>query len=300
MMKKIFFIILLFVGLILSVPGHAAKIFAEKVGSKINITIGDKYFTSYIFSEDEKYPFLYPVNGPLSGGSVTSMRNADYPHHSSLFFGCDQVNGGNYWQEGLDRGRIISLKAKIVKQGGDTVIITDECIWSRPAAISPVRDTRKIIITAPDATVRQIDIEIKMEMLTDVTIPKTNHSLFSIRMAADLSVLNGGTMINAEGLKNEEETFGKASPWIDYYGRRGDVVEGLAIFQHPTNPWFPSPWFTRDYGFMSPTPMYWPENGTSTFLKKGMVLNLRYRVIVHTGDYKEAKIAEEYARYKTE
>ena len=300
MMKKLFFIILIFAGLILTVPVHAAKIVAEKVGSKINITVGDKYFTSYIFSEDEKYPFFYPVNGPVSGGSVTSMRNGDYPHHSSLFFGCDQVNGGNYWQEGLERGRIISLNAKIVKQGGDTVIITDECIWSRPGAISPVRDTRKIIITAPDATVRQIDIEIKMEMLTDVTIMKTNHSLFSVRMAADLSVLNGGTMINAEGLKNEEETFGKSSPWIDYYGKRGDGIEGLAIFQHPSNPWFPSPWFTRDYGFMSPTPMYWPENGTSTFLKKGTVLNLRYRVIVHSGDYKQAKIAEEFAKYKSE
>ena len=113
------------------------------------------------------------------------MRNGEYPHHSSLFFGCDLVNGGNYWQEGLERGRIISVNAGIVKQGGDTVIITDECIWSRPGAISPVRDTRKIIITSPDATIRQIDFEITMEMLTDVTIMKTNHSLFSARMAAD-------------------------------------------------------------------------------------------------------------------
>ena len=89
----------------------AAKINAVKVGSKINVTINGKYFTSYIFSDDEKYPFFYPVNGPLSGGSVTSMRNAEYPHHSSLFFGCDLVNGGNYWQEGLERGRIISVNA---------------------------------------------------------------------------------------------------------------------------------------------------------------------------------------------
>ncbi len=89
-----------------------------------------KYFTSYIFSDDEKYPFFYPVNGPVSGGSVTSMRNAVYPHHTSLFFGCDLVNGGNYWQEGLERGRIISVNAQIEKQGGDTVIITDECIWA--------------------------------------------------------------------------------------------------------------------------------------------------------------------------
>ena len=50
-------------------------------------------------------------------------------------------------------------------------------------------------------------------------IHKTNHSLFSARMAADLSVTNGGTMINAEGAKGEKDTFGKESPWMDYYGQ---------------------------------------------------------------------------------
>jgi hypothetical protein len=291
-------ILLALAGAIISLPLHAAKITAVKVGSKINITINNKYFTSYIFSEDEKYPFFYPVNGPLSGGSVTSMRNAEYPHHSSLFFGCDLVNGGNYWQEGLERGRIISVNSQIVKQGGDTVIFTDECIWSRPGAISPVKDTRKFTITAPSATMTQIDVEIAMEMLMDVTIKKTNHSLFSARMAADLSVINGGTMINAEGLKSEKDTFGKGSPWIDFYGRRGEATEGLAIMQHPKNPWYPSPWFTRDYGFMSPTPMYWPQNGTDTQMKKGEILLLRYRVLVHAGTNVEADIAGVFEKYK--
>jgi len=277
---------------------QAAKINAVKVGSKINVTIDDKFFTSYIFSSDEKYPFFYPVNGPLSGGSVTSMRNGEYPHHSSLFFGCDLVNGGNYWQEGLERGRIVSVNAEILKEGGDTVVISDECIWSRPGAVSPVKDRRKIIITSSSATVRQIDVEITMEMLTDVHIRKTNHSLFSARMAADLSVKNGGTMVNAEGAKGEKDTFGKSSPWIDYYGKRGEAVEGLAILQHPSNPWYPSPWFTRDYGFISPTPMYWPENGEETFLKKGEALLLRYRVLVHGGNTTDAKIGELFELYK--
>jgi len=299
-MRKLLIWTVVVAGLMIFIPLSAAKITAEKVGSKINVTIGNKYFTSYIFSDDEKYPFFYPVNGPVSGGSVTSMRNGEYPHHSSLFFGCDLVNGGNYWQEGLERGRIISVNALILKQGGDSVVITDECIWSRPGAISPVKDTRLIIVTSPSATVSMIDIEIKMEMLIDVTILKTNHSLFSARMAADLSVKNGGTMINSEGLKSEKDTFGKNSAWIDCYGKRGDAVEGLAILQHPSNPWYPSPWFTRDYGFMSPTPMYWPENGTNTVLKKGSVLTLRYRVLVHSGDHNQAKIAEAFERYKNE
>lgn len=286
-----------FAGSMITLHARAAEIKAEKVGSKINVTINDKFFTSYIFSDDEKYPFFYPVNGPVSGGSVTSMRNAVYPHHSSLFFGCDLVNGGNYWQEGLERGRIVSVNARIEKQGGDSAIITDECIWTRPGALSPVMDTRRMIITSPSSDIVQIDIEIKMVMLMDVHILKTNHSLFSARMAADLAVTNGGTMINADGAKSEKDTFGKSSPWIDYYGKRGDTLEGLAIMQHPSNPWYPSPWFTRDYGFISPTPMYWPQDGKETFLKKGMVLNLRYRVIVHSGNTEEAGIAELFSKF---
>lgn len=290
---------LLFIICLIIIPdAGAAKISAEKVGSKINITIDGKFFTSYIFSQDEKYPFFSPVNGPGTGSSVTSMRNGEYPHHSSLFFGCDMVNGGNYWQEGLERGRIISINAQILKQGGDTVIITDECIWSRPGDISPVKDTRKYVITAPSASKYQIDVEIVMEMLTDVRILKTNHSLFSVRMSPDLSVKSGGTMINAEGLTGEKATFGKNSPWMDYYGRRGVTTEGICIMQHPSNPWYPSPWFTRDYGFMSPTPMYWPENGKDIFFRKGSNLRLLYRVIVHTGSAAEADIKGEFEKYR--
>ena len=290
-------ILIMLTGCFLIMPASAAKLTAERRGSKINVSIDGKFFTSYVFSEDEKYPFFYPVNGPLTGGSVTSMRNAVYPHHTSLFFGCDMVNGGNYWQEGLERGRIISVNARIEKEGGDTVLITDECIWSRPGAVSPVKDTRKYIITAPSAGKTFIDVEITMHTLMDVRIKKTNHSLFSARLAADISVTNGGTMINAEGDMNEKDTFGKRSPWIDFSGSRGNNVEGLAILQHPSNPWFPAPWFTRDYGFISPTPMYWPENGEETFLKDGSKLVPKYRVIVHSGDHKQADIAGEYKKY---
>jgi len=284
--------------LMLFSSASAVKITAEKIGSKINVTIDNKFFTSYIFSENEKYPFFFPVNGPLTGSSVTSMRNGEYPHHSSLFFGCDLVNGGNWWQEGLERGRIISVNAQVLKEGGDTVIITDECIWSRPRSISPIKDIRRITITSPSAGKILLDFDITLQMLEDVTILQTNHSLFSARTAADISVKFGGTMINAEGLKSEKDTFGKKSPWIDYYGRRGEAFEGIAIIQHPSNPWYPAPWFTRDYGFISPTPMYWPENGKDIALKKDTSLRLRYRVVVHSGDHKEAKIAEEFERFK--
>jgi len=299
MMKKMYYsvmLLLFFFGL-----GSNAQpaVTAVKSNSKIDILINNNLFTSYIFSQDEKYPFFFPVNGP-SNASVTSMRNGNYPHHSSLFFGCDKVNGGNYWQEGLDRGQIISLRAEIIESDGDRVVIEDECIWKRPGANSPIKDLRKITVQALSDEVFQLDFDVTMEMLLDVTILKNNHSLFSGRMDPDLAVINGGVMINAEGQRSEKGTFGQASPWIDYSGKRGDKIEGMAIMQHPSNKWYPSPWFTRDYGFFSPTPMYWPEDDKGILLKKGEVIKLRYRVLVHSGNHDAADIAGHFIDYSKE
>jgi hypothetical protein len=291
------FLCLIASGFIYSQPQQVS---AVKTGDRIDVTIGNNFFTSYIFSENEKYPFFYPVNGPVSGSCVTSMRNGEYPHHSSLFFGCDRVNGGNYWQEGLDRGRIISIGARIVENKGERVVIEDECIWKRPDADAPIKDKRKITISSPDKGLYQLDFDIEMEMLMDVSVLKTNHSLFSARIDPDLTVRQGGVMINSEKLQGEKATFGIASPWIDCYGERKTGIEGLALMQHPSNKWYPSPWFTRDYGFISPTPMYWPEDDKSTELKKGQVIKLRYRVLIHGGNTNQANIAGLFEKYKSE
>ncbi len=275
----------------------AEDVKATRIGARIDVTVGADFFTSYRFSADEKYPFFFPVNGP-SGASVTSMRNGKYPHHTSLFFGCDKVNGGNYWQEGNERGQILSEGALITKASGPEVVITDVCHWKRPDAAQPIRDTRRIVISAPSKSVRQIDIEITLEPLMDVTIEKTNHSLFSVRMDPDLTPAMGGAMINAEGMTSEKGTFGQASLWMACYGKRGTgAIEGLAIFQDPGNRWAPSPWFTRDYGFMSPTPMYWPADGKVTQLARGEKVTLSYRVLVFSGEPGQVELAQKFAQY---
>lgn len=290
--------------LAVSLPARAQqKLEAIRISSRIDVTIAGKFFTSYRFAEDEKYPFFFPVNGP-SGISATSMRNGEYPHHSSLFFGCDKVNDGNYWQEGLDRGRIISKGPVLESASGNQIIIRDICDWTRPGAPQPLRDTRRIVISAPTPQVRQIDFEVTLEALEDVVIQKTNHSFFSARMDPDLTPMYGGTMVNAGGDSGEKATFGKPSPWLACSGARdGKTTEGLAILQHPQNPGYPAPWFTRDYGFLSPTPMFWPANGKETRIAKGDTLRLCYRVLVFSGTAESAGIAgkfDEFSKMKLE
>jgi hypothetical protein len=133
--------------------------------------------------------------------------------------------------------------------------------------------------------------------LTDVRILKTNHSLFAARVVPELGVSSGGTLINAQGDTGEKGTFGVASPWCDYSGTRDGITEGIAIMQHPNNRWYPAKWFTRDYGFFSPTPMFWLE-GDRLDIPKGEKLTLRYRVIVHSGDSGQAGIATSFEAYR--
>jgi len=279
------------------VPAAQQKVAATLDKDKIVVTIDGKLFTCYKFDAEQKYPYFWPVNGPLSGKSITTETSEPYPHHHSLFFGCDRVNGGNYWQDVNKRGQIISQGPKIVEASGKQVVFTDICLWRQPGAEPVIRDLRRITITALNENVRFIDFEITIEALVDIQILKTNHALFSARVVPELSVKSGGTLINAEGKLSEKGTFGATSPWCDYSGTRDGVTEGIAILDNPVNRWFPCTWFTRDYGFFSPTPMYWLEGGKLD-LPKGKKLALRYRVVVHTGDSKDASIAKLFEQYK--
>ena len=278
-------------------PAASQKVSAKIEKDRVVVNVDGKLFTCYKFAGSQKYPYFWPVNGPLSGKSITTETSEPYPHHHSLFFGCDRVNGGNYWQEANERGQILSQGPKIVTASGERIVLTDTCLWKQPGKEPVIEDTRQMTIFAPSETLRIIDFKITITPLVDIEILKTNHSLFSARVVPELSVTSGGTLINAEGNTSEKGTFGAASPWCDYSGTRDGAAEGIAILQNPANRWYPSKWFTRDYGFFSPTPMYWLE-GDKLNLAKGEKLSLEYRVVVHAGDAKTANIAGLFNRYE--
>lgn len=275
----------------------AAKLESKRM--RVVVDIDGKRFTCYKYGQLQKTPYFWPVNGPASGKSVTTETSWPYPHHHSLFFGCDRVNGGNYWQDLNTRGQIVSEGPKVTVAEGQSVTFVDTCLWRQPGQEPIIRDQRTISISAPHPNLRLIDFDIVLNPLVDIRIEKTNHSLFAGRMVPELSVEEGGVLINAEGNLSEKGTFGAASPWCDYSGTREGITEGMAIFQHPKNRWYPSKWFTRDYGFFSPTPMYWPQEQYTT-IAKGQPLTLCYRVVVHDGDVKEAQIAQLFQEYQTQ
>jgi hypothetical protein len=261
-----------------------------QVGPQIWVRWNNRLLTCYRAHRSQKYPYLYPLAGPVSGLSLTDETALPWPHHRSLFFACDRVNGGNYWQEDFDKGQILSGDPRLGKATKESVEILDSCDWLKPGGPVVMNDQRRITIRTPSKQMRFIDWEIEWQARENVVIQKTNHSLFSMRAALDITPNGGGNLVNAEGETSEKGTFGKKSGWCGFFGRRagspGGAVEGIAVFDHPRNPWSSCPWFTRDYGFISPTPFFVMENPWQ--LAAGKSVTLRYRVVLHAGDPKEA------------
>lgn len=296
-MSQITSILLTALVLLWPLSGLSLPLAVELKKDRAEIYADGKLVTTYLVNKKQKYPYFYPVNGPATQKGLTVAGQEPYPHHSSLFFGCDRVNGGNYWQDTLRAGQIHSLSLRVACAAGEEVRLYNECEWRQPGKEPVLRDFRHISVSAPSKELRFIDFDIRLLPLTDLHIEKTNHSLFAARMKPSLSVESGATLMNAGGGLGEMGTFAQASPWCDYSGKNGEIVEGLAIFQHPDNPLYPAPWFTRDYGFFSPTPLYWPPSDEGVRLKEGEEIRLRYRVVIHEGTVEEAGITALFEAY---
>lgn len=282
------------------VPG-SDKVTAYQAERQIWIRWKNAALTSYRAHSTQKYPYFYPLTGPVSGLSLTTDTSLPYPHHRSLWLGCDPLNGGNYWADNeLAKGQIRSVDLELGESTPQSAVFTDRCEWVRPDAPSPLRDERKFTVAVLSDRVQVIDAEFKLIAQEDITIEKAKHSLFAIRVAPDIAPIYGGTLVNSEGQTTEDGTYGQAAAWCDYFGRRAanpEVVEGIAIMDHPTNPWAPCPWFTRDYGHLSPSPFNFINEPWR--LPKGDSIHLRYRVVLHAGDPQEAGLNKIYKDWTT-
>lgn len=267
-----------------------------QLGPLIWIRWDNRVLVAYRAHSSQKYPYIYPVAGPATGLSLTAETALPWPHHRSLFFACDRVNGANYWQEEFATGQIISAGPKTGRVTADSAEIYDVCHWQKPGQLPVMRDERRITVKVVSPKLYCIEWVIEWSALVDVTIEKTNHSLFALRAAPDITPGGGGVLVNAQGQRGEKATFGQPSEWCCFYGNRKncreETIEGITMFDHAKNPWSPCRWFTRDYGFISPTPMNFIE--TPVRIRAGQSLTLRYLVAAHEGSPEEANVAEIY------
>lgn len=282
------------------VPG-SDKLTAYQRDGFVMIRWNNSTIVSYRASPEQRYPYFYPLTGPVTGTSLTSESSLPYPHHRGLWLGCEPLNGGDYWSDGnLEKGQIRSVDLRLDDDAttDTSAVFTDRCDWIRAGANSPCSDERTVRVSVPGEHVRLLDISIKLTAHEDISIKKAKHSFFALRSAPDIAPMYGGVLMNSEGGVGAEGTYGQPARWCGYHGPRAarpDVVEGIAIMDHPRNPWAPCPWFTRDYGHLSPSPFNFLKEPWE--LPKGESILMKYRVVLHAGNPQEAKLDTLYQEW---
>jgi hypothetical protein len=271
----------------------------QKDGS-VQVRLDNLPLLAYRAQAGLKYPYFCPLNGPVSGLSLIAESAEPYPHHRGLWLGCDPVNGGNYWADnGLESGQIRSVELNLTARTPTqtSVMFTEKCVWSRNGS-SPFHDERSYAISVPDKQHVFLDCRFLLTADETISIKSAKHSFFALRAAADISPTYGGTLMNSAGGIGAEGTYGKAADWCAYFGKRRqrpDAVEGIAIMNHPKNFGGKCPWFTRDYGHLSPSPFAFLDKPWT--LAKGESLELNYRVVLFAGTPQQAELNSIFLRW---
>jgi hypothetical protein len=270
-------------------PSQAVGLSSYQDDGQVFIRWNNAVALGYRAHRSQKFPYFAPLSGPVTGLPLTTESSLPYPHHRGLWLGCEPLNGGNYWSDGpLDKGHIRSTGPQLDYSNSTQVQFHDICKWERPGAQMPLKDLRRFTFSIPSERIRLLEVELTLTAQEDIEIEEAKHSFFALRATADISPLYGGFLSNSNGENGAVETFGKPARWCGYFGKRAatNVVEGIAILDHPENFGGNCPWFTRHYGHLSPSPFNFLKS--PWLLEQGRTLNLRYCVVLHSGSPHDA------------
>ncbi len=272
------------------------EIIEEK--GQLVVRIGGQEYARYAFGADRWKPYLYPLRA-ANGLSLLADAPTDHRHHHGIWVGHGRVDDHDFWLERHNSGRIVHKGFEKIVSGGELGSFTELCDWISPKGSVILTDTRTITFHDTPVEARLFDFELILRAPTQnpVTLHPTNEAgMPHTRVAEGLTARSGGVLNNAEGKKNERETYKQRSPWIDCSGKLGRLTCGIAVFDHPANPDFPTPWFTRDYGYFSPNYGFFQEDPIVVAPRRP--LRLRYRFYTHSGDVKEARVPEVWEEYR--
>ena len=288
-----------------------AEVTLKKTDAGVEVTLDGKPFTTYLFKSGVK-PILWPVIGP-TGKEMTRawpMREGnpdektDHVHQRSFWFTHGNVSGVDFWAETAKVQGRIEHQELVKAEGGKIGTIVTRNDWMGPDGAVLLHDERTLRFGGGDE-LRWIDFDSVLTAAADeVKFGDTKEGSFGLRIAESMRAdrkENPGLIVNSQGELNKA-AWGKPAAWVDYHGPVQGEKLGIAILNHPSSFRFPTHWHVREYGLFAANPWGLGDFTGGNFngehkLKKGETLTLRYRVIFHQGDEKQAKIDQAFKEY---
>ena len=288
------------VGLALAAGGVPVKTVALDVtvtpnvaARRVDVSIGGRPFTSYVWPERLKKPVLYPLHA-ASGTLVTRGwpldprpgERIDHPHQVGLWFVYGDVNGVDFWNNSEARtpaeqakmGTIVHRKIVDARGGADRGMLVVDMDWIGPGNVTFLHERATFVFRA-DATSRTVERTATLTAADRRVVFNDNkEGLFGMRVARQLEqpsttpdtftdasgrattvkVLDNtgvnGSYTSSEG-KTGDAVWGTRSKWTMLTGQIGTEAVTLAILDHPKNFGFPTHWHARGYGLFAANPI---------------------------------------------
>jgi hypothetical protein len=298
--------------------------------NQIDVSIDGTPYTTFYLAVDGQKPYIWPLS-TADGITVTRHfpmekfpgETTDHPHHRGLFFAHGDINGVDFWETEPPKSPTAAKKASMklirveeMKSGAMSGTIRVVFQGLTPSG-EPIMQEVRTVTFHDEPKLRIIDYGITVEPLVPkLVFGDTKEGTFGIRLATSMTedAKLGGRMTNSNGQTTEKEVWGKQADWLDYDGPVDGKTVGVAIFDTPSNPRYPTYWHTRAYGleaanvfglhdFKGNTGVYATESksheGDMTVLK-GHPIHFQYRVIIHDGDTQSADISGLFKQYLAE
>jgi len=258
----------------------------NEIGKKVEVYIGGKLFTSFIYPDNMEKQTLYPIMA-ASGKVITRgypmnprpFERMDHPHHVGLWFNFGDVNGLDFWNNSFaikqaDKPRYGSVKfKKIVSENPKKGELVTSADWVDINNNVLLNEVSTFVFSGTD-NLRTIERTSKLTAKQLVTFTENKEGMIGLRLdrafeepatkpekfldakgiVTEVPVLNNegvnGVYRNAEGIKGGA-VWGKRSPWVALRADKEKEIITIVILDNPKNPNYPAWSHARGYGLFA-------------------------------------------------
>ena len=288
-------------GMCLTVIFFSSQSFAQKketvqvikspTENKIDILIGEKSFTSFLYPDSLEKPVLYPVHAAnetiVTRGFPLNTQPGDptdHPHHIGIWFTYENVNGLDFWNNSYaipkEKKHLygwIRTDKILETSGGEKGIISYHANWTDQQKNVLLEETTRLEFSGTEGR-RIIDRTTVLTVDTVVNFNDAKDGMYGMRLAHALQIpenkdkeykddkgnvtivkgttdsIANGNYLTSEG-KAGNDAWSTRGKWCKVYGKMGSDSISITIIDHPQNPNYPTFWHARGYGLFAANPL---------------------------------------------
>lgn len=300
-------------------------------GKKVEVYVGGKFFTAYIYPDNMEKQVLYPIM-TASGKFITRgypmnprpFERTDHPHHVGLWFNFGDVNGLDFWNNSFaikpeNKPKYGTIKfRKIVSENpekgelvtnsdwvdiNNNVLLNEETtfVFEGEGNTRTIERTSKLTAKQPVTFTENKEglIGLRLDRAFEEPSKKTGKFLDANGIETEVPIMNNegvnGVYRNAEGVKGGD-VWSKRSPWVVLRADKEGEVITIVILDNQKNPNYPAWSHARGYGLFATNNLggrAFDKNATPVKieLKSGESIVFKYKIVIG-GDLGDSTLNE--------